>query len=135
MLIFFSFSPSACPQFLFFLPPFARSFIALLASLCPSIHGAPCLPLHRPFIALLASLCLSIHGAAIERMCTSHRLCAIIRQCTITLSLYNMALSVFCFVLRPQLCTFCPLAFARLPLLELQVSFFSCSEGAIASLL
>ena len=114
---------------------FKCSFFSRFLHLHVRSFSFSCLPLHRPFMALLTSLCPSIHGAAIERMCTSHCLCAIIRQCTITLSLYNMALSVFCFVLRPQLCTFCPLAFARLPLLELQVSFFSCSEGAIASLL
>ena len=51
----FLLSPSARPQFLFFLPPFARPFMAL----------------------------------AFERMFTSRCLCAIIRQCRITLSLYR----------------------------------------------
>ena len=44
-IIFFLPSPSARSQFLFFLPPFARPFLALLASLCPSIYGAACLSL------------------------------------------------------------------------------------------
>ena len=55
MFPFFLLSPSACPQFLFF-----------VASLCPSIYGA-----------------------AFERMFMSRCLCAIIRQCTITISLYR----------------------------------------------
>ena len=74
-IIFFLPYPSARSQFLFFLSPFARPFLALLASLCPSIFDAvfPPLPVHlwrclppfvRPFMAMLASLCPSIYGAA-----------------------------------------------------------------------
>ena len=74
-IIFFLPYPSARSQFLFFLPPFARPFLALLAFLWPSIFDAvlPPLPVHlwrclppfvRPFMAMLASLCPSIYGDA-----------------------------------------------------------------------
>ena len=43
----------------------------------------------------LVSLCPSIYSAAFERIFTSRCLCAIIRQCTITLSLFRCPLSVF----------------------------------------
>ena len=43
------------------------------------------------------SLCPSIYGADFERMITSRCLCAIIRQCTITLSL--IVCPPFCFYL------------------------------------
>ena len=47
----------------------------------------------------LASICPSIYGAAIERMFTSRCLCAIIRQCTINLSLYRChPLHLFCLI-------------------------------------
>ena len=47
----------------------------------------------------LASLCPSIYGAAFERMFTSRYLCAIIRQCTITLLQNGCPPFCFLFVL------------------------------------
>ena len=47
----------------------------------------------------LASFCPSIYGAAFERMFTIYCLCAIIRQCRITLSLYKCTPLRFFFIL------------------------------------
>ena len=50
----------------------------------------------------LASLCPSIYGAAFERMFMSRCLCAIIRQCRITLSLYRcppLRFFLFCLII------------------------------------
>ena len=66
-----------------------------------------------------------------KRMFTSRCLCAIIRQCAITLSLNRCPPLCFLFVLlncncslsaAPE-CTLCLLAFFRSPLLEFKVSF------------
>ena len=54
------------------------------------------LHLHVSRLSFLASLCSSIYDAAFERMLTSRGLCAIIRQCRITLSLIQMFAQLNC---------------------------------------
>ena len=80
------------------------------------------------------------YGAAFERMFTNRCLCAIIRQCTITLSLYRRHLLrfLFCFALiviaasALHILSTIAIACTRSPLLALPIIFI-CSEGTIAS--
>ena len=75
----------------------------------------------------LSFLCPSIYGAAFERMFMSRCLCAIIRQCRITLSLHRSTPLRF-FLLLNCNCNLraehCLVALVRSSRLALQVSFY-----------